>query len=195
MKKFTCLFIAIILVFSLCACSSSGGQGMSIKPSEFSKETREVLELLKDELQFFDVSLDESAKYFKISVWVKRDGEWLDVGGVSDEISWMPARIAVRLTDDSFELYLIDDKGQVGVSYPLEDDFDNSADFVNSAAFFGSKIDSETPLELNKELTLWAKYGTEKTSIEASAAQHDFRDVDCNAGTVVTLTVSDKPLE
>lgn len=77
MKKFTCLFIAIILVFSLCACSSSGGQGMSIKPSEFSKETREVLELLKDELQFFDVSLDESAKYFKISVWVKRDGECL----------------------------------------------------------------------------------------------------------------------
>lgn len=189
MKKFVCLFIAIILIFSLCACSSSAGQGMSVKPSEFSKETREVLELFKDELQFFDINLDESAKYFKISVWVKRDGEWAERVCTSDEISWLPARIAVRLTEDSLELYLIDDDGYIKSSHPLETDFDKSA------AFFGSKIDSETPLELNKELALWAKYGTEKTSVEASATLRDFRDVDCNAGAVVTLTVSDVPLD
>lgn len=189
MKKSTCLFMAIILIFSLCACSSSGKQSMSVKPSEFSKETREVLELFKDELQFFDISFDESAKYFKISLWVKCGGEWIEHGCTSDEVSFLTERIAVRLTEDCFELYRIDDNGYIKSSYPLETDFDKST------AFFGTKIDSETPLELNKELALWAKYGTEKTSIEASGTLHDFRDVDCSAGTIVVLTVSDAPLD
>ena len=35
---------------------------MYIKPSEFTEETREVLDLFDDEVQFFDIVLDETGK-------------------------------------------------------------------------------------------------------------------------------------
>ena len=49
---------------------------MYIKPSELSDETMEVLDLFDDEIQFFDISFDETVKSYAISVWVYRDGEW-----------------------------------------------------------------------------------------------------------------------
>lgn len=190
MKRFVTILTLITLVLSLCACSGSSRQGMSVKPSEFSKETREVLAPFMDELQFFDISFYESAKYWNISLWVKRGGEWFEDGRVSGEVKASSMRIAVWITDNGFELYSIENDGYQKYSYPqLETDFDKSA------AFFVSKLDGETPLELDCELTLWAKYGTEKTKIETSATSADFRATDYNSGSVVTLTVSDEPFE
>ena len=41
---------------------------MYIKPSELSDETMEVLDLFDDEIQFFDISFDETVKSYAISV-------------------------------------------------------------------------------------------------------------------------------
>ncbi len=53
---------------------------MYIKPSELSDETMEVLDLFDDEIQFFDISFDETVKSYAISVWGYRDGEWAEDG-------------------------------------------------------------------------------------------------------------------
>ena len=50
----------IILVFSLSACAKTEEERMYIMPSEFTEETREALELFDDEVQFFDIVLDET---------------------------------------------------------------------------------------------------------------------------------------
>ena len=56
------LFITILLVVTLSGCENKEDKGMYIRPSEFSEETREVLNLFDDEVQFFDIVLDETVK-------------------------------------------------------------------------------------------------------------------------------------
>ena len=69
MKKTISILLAVAMLLSLCACSRNKRSVMNIRPSEFSKETQEVLDLLDDEIQFFDISLDETVKSYTISVW------------------------------------------------------------------------------------------------------------------------------
>ena len=58
MRRCVSILVAIILVLSLSACAKTEQKGMYIKPSEFTEETREVLDLFDDEVQFFDIVLD-----------------------------------------------------------------------------------------------------------------------------------------
>ena len=80
MKKIIYALLVGVIIFTLCACSQNKHSTMYIKPSELSDETMEVLGLFDDEIQFFDISLDENVKSFEISVWVYRDGEWFEDG-------------------------------------------------------------------------------------------------------------------
>ena len=43
MKKAISILLAVAMLLSLCACSRNKRSAMTIKPSEFSKETQEVL--------------------------------------------------------------------------------------------------------------------------------------------------------
>lgn len=131
-----------IFAFSLSACVGIEQKGMYIKPSEFTEETRQALKLFDDEVQFFDIVLDETVKSETITVWVYRNGEWEESGKTSG---------------------------------PVEE--------------------GETKLILNEETPIWLKIGSETSSMENYNVTEDFRTMDCNAGVVITLTVSDKLVE
>ncbi len=191
MKKIICALFAGLLTLTLCACSQEKQSAMYIKPSDFSDETLEVLELFDDEIQFFDLSLDETAKSHTISVWVYRDGEWVEDGKTFGNIDRSAGRIAVRLTETSYDLYTMDDEnGHVKYSYPALD-----TPFEESIGTGGARIDRETPIELNKEIPIWVKIGTTANSMKSMNITDDFRNAECNAGIAVTLTVSDEIAE
>ena len=155
MKKTISVLLAVAMIFSLCACSQNKQSGISIKPTEFSEETLEVLDLFDDEIQFFDISLDENVKSFEISVWVYRDGEWFEDGKTHGNNDFLGKRIAIRLTENSYELYNISDNGHEKYSYPSLD-----TPFEESMGIGYSKIDREIPIELNKEIPIRVKIGT-----------------------------------
>ena len=190
MKKIVCALFVGLLAFTLCACSQDKQSAMYIKPSEFSDETLEVLDLFDDEIQFFDISLDGSVKSHTISVWVYRDGEWIEDGKTSGNIDYLTGRIAVRLTETSYDLYTIDESGHVKYSYPTLE-----TPFEESTGIGGTRIDREIPIELNKEMPIWIKIGTTKNNMKVMDITDDFRNADCNAGIAITLTVSDEVVE
>ena len=159
---------------------------MYIKPSDFSDETLEVLDLFDDEIQFFDISFDETAKSYAISIWVYRDGEWVEDGTTAGNIDHVTGRIAVRLTETGCDLYTIDENGHVKYSFPTVD-----TPFDESTGVGGTRIDREVPIVLNKEIPLWVKIGTTANSMRVTDVTDDFRNAECNAGIAVTLTVSD----
>lgn len=109
MKKAISVLLALLLALSVTACSETNDEEMSIQPSEFSEETLEVLELFDDEIQFFDISYEPSAKYQKLSVWVYRDGQWKEEGKVLGEPERVKEKIAVGLTETSCVLYGVDE--------------------------------------------------------------------------------------
>ena len=85
--------------------------------SEFTEETREVLDLFDDEVQFFDIVLDETVKSETITVWVYRDGAWEESGKTTGPVDTLERRIAIRLTEDSYELYSMDESGHTKYCY------------------------------------------------------------------------------
>ena len=190
MKKIIYALLVGVIIFTLCPCSQNKHSTMYIKPSELSDETMEVLGLFDDEIQFFDISFDETVKSYAISVWVYRDGEWAEDGMTVGNIDHLTGRIAVRLTETSCDLYTIDESGHVKYSFPtLETQFDEPM------GIGGTKIDRETPIELNKEIPIWFKIGTIINSMKVMDITDDFRNAECDAGIAITLTAYDKIVE
>ena len=184
------VLIAFTVLLSLSACGKTEQKGMYIKPSEFTEETREVLDLFEDEVQFFDIVLDETVKSETITVWVYRDGAWEESGKTSGPVDTLERRIAIRLTEDSYELYSMDESGHTKYTAP-----DLNTNFDESVAILGSRVEGETKLVLNEETPILMKIGAETSSMENYNVTEDFRTMDCNAGVVITLTVSDEIIE
>ena len=159
---------------------------MVIKPTKFSEETNKVLELIDNEIQFYDISINESAKSFEISIWNYVDEKW-EQGSISyGEIEYLEEQIAIRITDSTYELFHISDTGHTKMKSDIQVTFDNSTSIIKS------KLSNEEKIELNKEIVIFYKIGTNKTSFSTSEFDEDFREFDCNAGIVVTITIFDK---
>lgn len=190
LRRYASILAIIISVLVSSACAKTEQKEMYIKPSEFTEETREVLELFDDEVQFFDIVLDETVKSETITVWVYRDGIWEENGKTSGPVDALKRRIAIRLTENSYELYSMDESGHVKYTCP-----ELNVSFDNSVAIIGSRVEGETQLVLNEETPIWMKIGSETSSMENYNVTEDFRTMDCNAGVVITLTVSDEIVE
>ena len=187
MKKIICALLAGVLALSLCACARDAQPGMYIAPAAFSEETMDVLALLGDDIQFYDLSLDGSVKSFALSLWVYRDGEWFEDGKMYGGSDTLGRRIAIRQTETGFDLYSISETGREKCSYPALD-----TPFEESLGIAGTKIDGKTQIELNRELPIWVKVGTTSNQMEVLDITQDFREMECNAGIAVTLTLSDE---
>lgn len=189
-KKFVVLAMGVMLMFSLSACTKDDNNTpiqMTIKPSSFSKEITDVLKLFDDELQFFDITLNETAKSETITVWIYKNGEWVEGGKTIGAVDQFNKRIAIRLTDNNYDLYSIEDTGHVKYSSPSLD-----TTFNESMGISRIRIDGETPIELNKEIPILVKIGTDKDYMKTYDISEDFREYECNAGIAITLTISDQ---
>ena len=189
-KKFVVLVMGVMLMFSLSACTKDDNNTpteMIIKPSSFSKETTDVLKLFDDELQFFDITLNETAKSERITIWIYKDGEWVQAGHTTGAVNQLNRRIAIRLTETNYDLYSIEDTG-----YNKYSSSNLDTTFSESMGISRIRIDGDTPIELNKEIPIVVKFGTDKDYMKVYDISEDFREYECNAGIAITLTVSDQ---
>ena len=186
MKRWAGILLAAALSIACCACSM---QKLSVAPSSFSRETTEVLRPFQSELQFVDLSLNEDAKQWKISLWSYRDGEWKCQGSVVDEIKpgAQSLRFAVRLTTEECTFYTMDGTGPSSISFEKID-----SDFEQAGSEIGRRIEEKTPFAIGEEVTLWAKLGVDGQQIEAGDLTKDFRSCPCTAGAAVTVTILDE---
>ena len=190
MKKAISILLAVAMLLSLCACSQNKRSAMTIKPSEFSKETQEVLDLFDDEIQFFDISLDETVKSYTISVWVYRDGTWNEDGKTYGKSDLLGNRIAIRLTETGCDIYNISENGSSRCSYPVLD-----TTFDKPMGVATTRMTHELPIELNQEIPICVKTGSSANQMTVMNITEDFRNAKCEAGIAVTLTVSDAVAE
>lgn len=193
MKK-VMAFVVLLACFSL--LSGCGGkvmeknqESMHIKPSEFSEETLDVLELLDDEIQFFDIQLNDTAKSFTISIWQYQDDQWCEIGTSSGQAEFLGNRLAIRLDETTYEIIHIDENGHSSIKSPALD-----SKFEETMAKISWKIDQEESLEINKEKVILAKIGTNKNEFSTSIISTDFKEIECDAGIIITLTIFDKEL-
>lgn len=193
MKKILSLILTITCLFSLFGCNNQNTQikqpAMIIKPSEFSQETLDVLKLFDDEIQFFDIQLNDTAKSFSISIWQYQDEQWNEIGTTSGQAEFLGDRIAVKVDETTYEIYHMDENGHSSIKSPALD-----LKFEETMARIQWKVDQEEILEINKEKIIYAKVGTNKTEFSTSIISTDFREIECDAGIAITLTIYDKEL-
>lgn len=193
MKKMILLFLVMMCVLCSVGCSGDssepqGNQGeMYIMPSQFSEETMEVLEVLDHELQFFDISINDTAKSHTVSVWVYRDGEWHEDGKTYGETKFLGERLGIKLTSTSCELISMDENGHTRMDYPV---LDTSFDETTSSVEW--RLRDKRTIELNKEIPLWVIAGSEDGYFQFYTSEENFRQAECDAGVAVTITLSDE---
>lgn len=163
---------------------------MSIKPSEFSKETVDILKLFDNEIQFFDVQFNDTAKSYSITLWEYYDGEWHGDTESRGSIENVGNRIAIRLTENTYEFIHIDDRGHTKITSPSL-----QTDFTNTSAKIQWKVSQEETLELDKEKVIFAKVGTNNTVFSSSKLSENFKEIECEAGIAITLTVYGEELK
>lgn len=190
MKRTAALLAALLLLLTGSACSEKQQEtGMTIKPSEFSAETNEILELLDEKIQFFDLSLDESVKSRTITVWAVGDDGWTEVGKIEGNVNARKERIAIRLTESGYDVYRMDEKGYEKYSRP-----EFGTDFEGCSLVGGVKLHGETPIELGREIPLLYQLGTNENSMERLDITEDPRNLDCSAGLAFFITVSEEAI-
>jgi len=193
MKKMMAFVMLLTCFFLLSGCGGKNleknQESMHIKPSEFSEETLDVLELLDDEIQFFDIQLNDTAKSFSISIWQYQDDQWCEIGTSSGQAEFLGNRLAIRLDETTYEIIHIDENGHSSIKSPALD-----SKFEETMAKISWKIDQEESLEINKEKVILAKIGTNKNEFSTSIISTDFKEIECDAGIIITLTIFDKEL-
>lgn len=192
MKKFISIILFLIMILSLVACKNnknhikSTDDTMTIQKSELSEETQEVLKIIENEIAFFDYEVDNTIKSMSIDIWTYEDGKWMNSGGTYDNINSSKKRIAIRQTQNSYDIFELDDSGYTKYTY------DNIVDFSKCSMQTYFRLTHPTNIEIGKEITLWVNLGTTKNFLSSS---ENFREADCNVGVAVTITFSDKSID
>lgn len=184
MKRFVWAALPLFVIVWLTACGKTQSDSMVIGRSEFSQETNQVLQIIDDEIAFFDYSVDDSVKSLSIDIWQWQNGSWNNLGQIIGDIG-DSRQIAIKLDENSYEIFQITKDGHTKSSYP------NTADFSKSGMKSDYRLSNTATIEINKEIPLWVRLGTDKNFMEADSSI-EFRNADCNAGLAVTITFLDK---
>ncbi len=185
MKKTVYIFI-LIFALLLASCDAGGNvnkNGAVIEPAEFSKETQKILDIIDNEIAFFDYEVDESLADIRIDIWMCDDGEWVNIGRTYGEIEPGKSQLAVRINESSYDIYNIGDEGHTKSGYTA------TVDFTNSKSTLETRLSHPVEIADGKEIPLWIKLGSD--TVEATLnTSDDFRSSDCDTGLAVTAVFS-----
>ena len=78
---------------------------MTVKPSEFTEETQNVLQIIDNEIVFFDYQVSDLIRSVSVNIWSCVDGEWVSVGKSYGNLASQEGRLAVRLLDGSWDIF------------------------------------------------------------------------------------------
>ncbi len=187
------LFFALNIAFLLPSCSDimEIQTGMIIQTTRFSRESQKTLKIFDAETLFLDYTIDDTAKYYSINLWIYEDGKWVSGGSVSNSERQldMNNRLAIHLKEIGVDIFTINKTGDY-IKYGLNG---GGMDLKNSISTASQRITEPTQIILNEEIPMWVIWGTNKNSIEVSDAS-DFRNLDCTKGIAITITFSDKEI-
>ena len=172
-------------LFAACGGSPAVSSG-TIAPTEFSEETREALSILNDELAYFDYEAPETIQSFSIELWTYSDGQWSGGPIVFGNVKPGRQRLAVRISDYSYDIFTVSDGASVSQPALVE--------FPASDMIITSRLTQSTAIEPGKDIPLWVRLSTDQTSVPADFAG-DFRTADCTASVAVTITFSEQAVD
>ena len=200
MKKLVSLLIVFGMMFSVVGCEKKQNEQqsketvgifsqetMTIKESVFSAETMSVLEIVDDEILFFDFTVDDNIKSYSINAYIYVENEWVDYGTTSGNVEHLDNRMGIKVDETGYDIHMMDDSGFTG--YQADSPYN---EFENTTQQGSYKITSSVDIISDEEITLWSKIGNNENGLAISP---DFRNADCTAGMTFTVVFSNQVLQ
>ena len=182
MKKFQMVVLALLI---LCLVGCGGiSNADTLKVTEFSKETKNAMQIFQNRVRFFDVNARGITGY-KTQLWICRDGIWsAETSSWDNELELTPEQIALEAPfgDGPLIFHLIDKDGfsTVGINLP-QDVFSEENGSVSTM------LNNDTEIIPDKEIVLWCQL--EMTDGDTwSSDMQNFRESDAKAGLAYTIT-------
>ena len=180
----TILLALVILVIRL----NSGTGSMTLRPSQLSPETEGVLDIVGDEVMFFDYAVNETIKSKKIDIWIYEDGEWRILGNSSGNLESLEGQAAVEIGESSCAVFDIDSTGHTKISFPFPEGFGDWKSWTEC------RITDPVDFEAEEEIALWTRLGYGESG-EKAVSTLDFRGASCSQGIAVTAKFSEEAAE
>ena len=182
----------LLSVLMLVGCGTTQADGkttgkpMTIYPTEFSAETKKVLDILDDEVMFFTYVTDDSVKSVDLQIWFYENGEWISAGNVKGNKEMTERDIVLRVKESEIDLIQVSETGQSKYTFPV------TLDFSVSGMMVEERLQNTEPIVLEEEIVLYYKVGTEENAIRSET---DFRELPCSTGMALTITFSAENVE
>lgn len=201
MKKILNVFISSMLCFTLTACTDNKSKNevlqnnkdaIFLEPTVLSDEQEKILTLFSDEVVLYDLVIDDTVKSYSMTLWTYRDHKWQELSSGQSNIEGSkgnPYLIGLKVDGENFDYSLTASNGNSQKTSGQDSSLKFDPDFITARYFIQNHID----VEINKEITLWAKVSTNKSG--GILAGDDFRNSKCEQGFAVTLTLYDEKLE
>lgn len=205
MKKLLISLICLLTCFMLTACKHLENknedtkqneviqqeviqQKMIIQQSQLSDESNILLNLFDEDIHLYDLSIDETAKSYKISLWGCIDNDWNELTYTSDNIEKGRYRLGIRVCDNKYNLIIVKNNE---IRDKVSSEF-QEIQFGESLGTYSYQLENPMEIELNQEITLVLKVSFDSTQFEVP---DNFREAKCKSGFAVVFTLSDKAVE
>lgn len=193
-KKRLAILLGIIVVAVLVVYGNSflpsPLKTMAIRPSEFSEETEDIIELIYDDVMFWDFKVNENVKGYSVSFWKynQESSNWKSGGMLRGNIECLDNQIAIRINDNEYDIFLSDKDTNQKCGLTM-----SKLNISDSSMHRFEKITEEIEFEINKEIVLYEHIITNKIGMNTNFDE-DFREIDCDSGLVIVLKLMDKPV-
>ncbi len=191
MKKcFISLLAAILLILSGCKTAVTA-EAPNIRPRAFSKETQEVLDLIGD-VYFYDFTLNDTLKSYTLDFWTCADGQWAHESVAMDNFSALKhACLGFQVLDEGIVLYDFNENGTTKMTSDIPLRPDPGPGYGVGSYHLGN----EQAIEANREIILCQYLVSQSDGRIYTGELGSFAPGHYSAGTALTITFYDHPLE
>lgn len=184
MKKLLLLMLSLTLAAGLCGCEKVLAP-MQLRAAPVSEETRQVLDLIDNELTLWEYRLNDGTYTMVVDLWVCQNGSWEKAqfypGAAASE-----GRFGVHVTSTKVEYITLAEDGtcRYGTDCPVDVT-------SQSGTCSYSSLTGESVIEPGREIPLLARLGWDNSADPVPTDWQNFQDSGCDTGVAVTVTFTE----
>ena len=179
-KKLLLLVLTLLLAAGLCGCEK-GLEPMQLRAAPVSEETRQVLDLIDNELTLWEYRLNDGTYTMVVDLWVCQNGSWEKAqfypGAAASE-----GRFGVHVTSTKVEYIDLAEDGtsRYGTDCPVDVT-------SQSGTCSYSSLTGESVIEPGKEIPLLARLSWDESTDPVPTDWQNFQDSGCDTGVAITV--------
>ena len=177
MKKPLLLMLSLTLAAGLCGCEK-GLAPMQLRAAPVSEKTRQVLDLIDNELTLWEYRLNDGTYTMVVDLWVCQNGSWEKTNLLTGPAAGQ-AEFAMRLTASQAELIILEEAGTTRYAIPCPVDVTSESGTCSYSSLTGESVieplTGESVIEPGVEIPLLARLGWDESSARCPPTGRIFR--------------------